>query len=123
VTDVFQFQASIAPGQESETSLEVFQRLVDRRTGHRGIHLNEPTWMSLWRANVRMVERYRQDRVFLAGEAAHVHSPAGGHAQSSYGDSSLYVVRPDNYIGMAMLRPAAAPVVDYLKMFSPSESR
>jgi 2-polyprenyl-6-methoxyphenol hydroxylase-like FAD-dependent oxidoreductase len=82
-TDVFQLQASIAPGQESDTSLEVFQRLVDTRTGHRGIRLSEATWMSLWRANVRMVDRYRHDRIFLAGDAAHVHSPAGGQGMNT----------------------------------------
>ncbi|WP_433800908.1 FAD-dependent oxidoreductase [Actinomycetospora sp. CA-084318] len=31
-----------------------------------------------WRLNVRMVDDYRVGRVFLAGDAAHVHSPAGG---------------------------------------------
>ncbi|GAA4827608.1 FAD-dependent oxidoreductase [Actinomycetospora corticicola] len=31
-----------------------------------------------WRLNVRMVDEYRVGRVFLAGDAAHVHSPAGG---------------------------------------------
>ena len=34
--------------------------------------------MSLYRVNIRMAERFRVGRVFLAGDAAHVHSPAGG---------------------------------------------
>lgn len=82
-TEVFQLQASVAPGQESETSLEVFQRMVDRRSGSQSIRLSHPTWMSLWRANVRMVDRYRQERIFLAGDAAHVHSPAGGQGMNT----------------------------------------
>jgi hypothetical protein len=34
--------------------------------------------MSLYRPHVRMVDRYRAGRVFVAGDAAHVHPPAGG---------------------------------------------
>jgi hypothetical protein len=35
-------------------------------------------WQSVWRANIRLVEWYRVGDVFLAGDAAHIHSPAGG---------------------------------------------
>jgi 2-polyprenyl-6-methoxyphenol hydroxylase-like FAD-dependent oxidoreductase len=82
-TNAFQFQASIAPGQESEPSLEVCQRLLERRTGRFDIRLSDPTWISLWRANIRMVDRYRAGRIFIAGDAAHVHSPAGGQGMNT----------------------------------------
>jgi 2-polyprenyl-6-methoxyphenol hydroxylase-like FAD-dependent oxidoreductase len=42
------------------------------------VRLRRIGWSSTWRLNVRMVDRFRVDRVFLAGDAAHVHSPAGG---------------------------------------------
>lgn len=35
-------------------------------------------WQSQYRPSIRMVERYRVGRVFLAGDAAHVHPPSGG---------------------------------------------
>jgi 2-polyprenyl-6-methoxyphenol hydroxylase-like FAD-dependent oxidoreductase len=77
-TEMFQFQAQVLPHEEREPSLETFQRIIDERTGRTDLKLYGATWLSLFRANVRMVDRYRVGRVFLAGDAAHVHSPAGG---------------------------------------------
>jgi 2-polyprenyl-6-methoxyphenol hydroxylase-like FAD-dependent oxidoreductase len=82
-TDVFQFQAQIGPDDPDESSLERFQQIVDERTGGLGIRLRDATWLSLYRANVRMVDRYRVGQVFLAGDAAHVHSPAGGQGMNT----------------------------------------
>src|SRR5581483_455365 len=75
-TPVWQFQASPeldADGRLVEPSLESFQRLFDRHARMPGVKLRNATWLSTWRVNVRMVDRYRVGRVFLAGDAAHVH--------------------------------------------------
>lgn len=77
-TNAFQYQAGIALGQDPELSLANMQGILERRSGRKDIRLYEPSWSSLWRANVRLVDRYREGRVFLAGDAAHIHSPAGG---------------------------------------------
>ncbi|GAA2584436.1 FAD-dependent monooxygenase [Winogradskya consettensis] len=42
------------------------------------VTLTDVGWTSQFRANMRMVDHYRVGNVFLAGDAAHVHSPAGG---------------------------------------------
>ncbi|GAA2907520.1 hypothetical protein Acy02nite_11560 [Actinoplanes cyaneus] len=42
------------------------------------ISVTEVAWTSQFRANIRMASRFRAGNVFLAGDAAHVHSPAGG---------------------------------------------
>jgi 2-polyprenyl-6-methoxyphenol hydroxylase-like FAD-dependent oxidoreductase len=82
-TDTFQFQAQIAADEPDEPTLERFQEIIDERTGRSDIRLHDATWLSLYRANVRMVDRYRVGRVFLAGDAAHVHSPAGGQGMNT----------------------------------------
>ena len=40
--------------------------------------MHDPRWMSRFHSDERQARRYRVGRVFLAGDAAHVHSPAGG---------------------------------------------
>jgi len=82
-TNSFQFQAQIAPEEPDEPTLDRFQEIIDERTGQSAIRLHDATWLSLYRANVRMVDRFRMGRVFLAGDAAHVHSPAGGQGMNT----------------------------------------
>jgi 2-polyprenyl-6-methoxyphenol hydroxylase-like FAD-dependent oxidoreductase len=82
-TDTYQFQAQVPPGMESEPSLELYQQLVDTRAAGMDIRLTDAPWLSLYRVNVRMVSKYRIGRVFLAGDAAHVHTPAGGQGMNT----------------------------------------
>lgn len=65
-------------GRLPDPSLEYFQRIVDDVADAPEVRLDDPTWLSTWYVNVRMVDRYRVGRVLLAGDAAHVHPPAGG---------------------------------------------
>jgi 2-polyprenyl-6-methoxyphenol hydroxylase-like FAD-dependent oxidoreductase len=62
----------------SEVTLELFQDLIVERTGRRNVRLRDPLWLSDFRINARMADRFRERRVFVAGDAAHIHSPAGG---------------------------------------------
>ncbi|MFJ6054014.1 FAD-dependent monooxygenase [Streptomyces sp. NPDC092307] len=80
-TDSFQLQAAPEQDEHGEPvppSLESFQRIFERCAGVPGVRLEDPTWLSSWRVNVRMATRIREGRVLLAGDAAHVHPIAGG---------------------------------------------
>ncbi len=82
-TELFQYAATVAPGAEPKVGLPDLQATLEERTGRRDIRLHEPEWTSVWRANIRLADRYRVGGVFLAGDAAHVHSPAGGQGMNT----------------------------------------
>lgn len=66
------------PDPELDGTTEALQRLIEERTGRSDLKAGEVHWTSAFRPRMAMVERFREGRVFLAGDAAHVHSPAGG---------------------------------------------
>lgn len=53
-------------------------RELTRRVLGSDLGMHDPRWISRFHSDERQVPRYRDRRVFLAGDAAHVHSPAGG---------------------------------------------
>ncbi|HEY4003751.1 MAG TPA: FAD-dependent monooxygenase [Pseudonocardia sp.] len=84
--DSFQFQLALSPGVEAEPSLSTYQSIVDEVVNEphgTRVRLRRASWLSRWRLNVRMVDQYRVGRVCLAGDAAHVHSPAGGQGMNT----------------------------------------
>ena len=81
----WQVQASVRPdaaGHLETASLELFQRLFAER-GFPEVELRNATWLSDFTPRVAIVDRYRAGRVLLAGDAAHVHSPAGGQGMNT----------------------------------------
>ena len=82
-TDLFQYGAVLAPGEEPRFGVADLQQTLEERTGRTDIRLHEPEWTSVWRANVRLADQWRIGNVFLAGDAAHVHSPAGGQGMNT----------------------------------------
>lgn len=82
-TDLLQFGFVLAPGQQPPQTRTEMQAIIERRTGRTNIHLNEPEWSSVWRANTRLADAYRAGRILLAGDAAHVHSPTGGQGMNT----------------------------------------
>ncbi len=69
-------------GRPADPTLADVQALVDAR-GPGGVRLSEPHWLSGFRIHERKVADYRRGRVFLVGDAAHIHSPAGGQGMNT----------------------------------------
>jgi len=47
------------------------------------VRLSDPLWSTRYRVSHRGVPRYGDGRVFVAGDAAHIHSPAGGQGMNT----------------------------------------
>lgn len=63
-------------------TMEQVQALMNRR-GPSGMEGFDPIWLAGFRINGRKVSAYRWGRAFLSGDAAHVHSPAGGQGMNT----------------------------------------
>src|SRR5262249_20364009 len=66
----------------ADLSLIELQRIVDGATGG-VVRLQDPAWLTHFRLHHRQADRYRNGRVFLAGDAAHIHSPVGGQGMNT----------------------------------------
>ena len=63
-------------GEQAPTLAEI-QHLTSQRTP-RPVTLSDPTWLASFRCHRRSASACRRGRVLLAGDAVHIHSPAGG---------------------------------------------
>ena len=77
-TEYFQLVFTVGADEVPALTLKGMQAVLEARSGRTDIRLHDLRWISLYRINVRMADRFRVGRVFLAGDAAHVHSSAGG---------------------------------------------
>ncbi|KAK3499080.1 FAD binding domain-containing protein [Neurospora hispaniola] len=63
-------------------TLAHFQSLVDSIAPPGSGTVHSPVWLARFRLHHRGVNSYRSDRLFVAGDAAHIHSPAGGQGMN-----------------------------------------
>jgi 2-polyprenyl-6-methoxyphenol hydroxylase-like FAD-dependent oxidoreductase len=77
-TDMFQLQAPIPLEGDIDLSAEGLTRMVAERTARDDIRIQSVSWASVYSMNARLADRYRVGRVFLVGDAAHIHPPTGG---------------------------------------------
>lgn len=100
----------------ADPDLAFVQRLLDERAPGRA-ELDGLAWSTRFRVHHRLADRYRAGRLLLAGDAAHVHSPAGGQGmntgiQDGYALGRAFATgRLDAY--EAQRRPVAQRVVAF----------
>jgi 2-polyprenyl-6-methoxyphenol hydroxylase-like FAD-dependent oxidoreductase len=74
--------AAASDAGSEEASLNDLQVICDGFAGGR-LRLRDPVWATYFRLHRRQAAHYRAGRVFLAGDAAHVHSPAGAQGMNT----------------------------------------
>jgi 2-polyprenyl-6-methoxyphenol hydroxylase-like FAD-dependent oxidoreductase len=82
IADIGESSGTIGEGNRPAPTMEEVQRILEVR-GPGGIRASDPVWLSSFSINERKVSDYRSGRIFLAGDAAHVHSPAGGQGMNT----------------------------------------
>lgn len=65
-----------------EPTLELFQEILNTRL-HVPATASDPKWLAGFTVRQRKAPSYRWGRVFLAGDAAHCHSPMGGQGMNT----------------------------------------
>ncbi|ESK88847.1 putative monooxygenase [Moniliophthora roreri MCA 2997] len=80
--DRFNFMAAGSELDVENIQKDAIFRHISQTIG-REIEFGDLIWAGVWRPNVRMVDKFGEGRVFVVGDAAHVHSPTGGQGLNS----------------------------------------
>jgi 2-polyprenyl-6-methoxyphenol hydroxylase-like FAD-dependent oxidoreductase len=60
-----------------------FEDVSDRAISHLKVEVKKVNWFSTYHVHHRVTEHFRKGRAFLLGDAAHIHSPAGGQGMNT----------------------------------------
>src|SRR6266404_4649163 len=60
-----------------------FEDVSDRAINHLKVEVKKVNWFSTYHVHHRVTQHFRKGRAFLLGDAAHIHSPAGGQGMNT----------------------------------------
>jgi len=60
-----------------------FKDVSDRAINHLKVQVTKVNWFSTYHVHHRVTQHFRKGRAFLLGDAAHIHSPAGGQGMNT----------------------------------------
>lgn len=80
--DVYRIVAPVEDAPENPSAAFIQEILDTRGPGKGRMVVTELIWGSRFRIHHRVADTYRADRLLLTGDAAHVHSPAGGQGMN-----------------------------------------
>jgi len=70
----------VREGAEKDFS---FDQIGRRAVDGLGLEITKVNWFSTYRVHHRIADHYRAGRAFVLGDAAHIHSPAGGQGMNT----------------------------------------
>ncbi|KAL1662103.1 FAD binding domain-containing protein [Schizophyllum commune] len=85
----------MAGGENASDKLDTRDGIIEHflnLTGRKDVEFGELKCASWWRPNIRMVDSLGEGRVFVAGDAAHTHSPTGAQGMNSSIQDGLALV-------------------------------
>jgi 2-polyprenyl-6-methoxyphenol hydroxylase-like FAD-dependent oxidoreductase len=73
----------LVPPELSDRTDLTFENIRNKVERQLGVKVVEVNWFSIYRVHHRVSEKFRVGRAFLLGDAAHIHSPAGGQGMNT----------------------------------------
>jgi 2-polyprenyl-6-methoxyphenol hydroxylase-like FAD-dependent oxidoreductase len=68
---------------DPEVTLPFFRELIAERGPKPALVVRDASWLASFKIHHRLAARYRSGRCFIAGDAAHIHSPVGGQGMNT----------------------------------------
>ena len=105
----YRIVATLDDAPEQPSAADVQHLLDDRGPRVAPARVTGVVWSSRFRVHHRLADSYRRGSVFLAGDAAHVHSPAGGQGMNTGIQDAVVLAR---FLTDAIKAPAGAVDLD-----------